>query len=493
MKDLAGEAQGDTSATMRDGLAAATAAESGRPDARFRRFAAAIVVLALLLRLFYVFDAKVAQPIAGDVNQYVLYAWNLVHDGTFSSSLPNRGAIVPDSYRGPGYPVLLAASMQASGGGELALRDAGHGRLQLVAVQPAWITGVYLVQCLLGALTVLLAMAIARFWMTTGPALCVGALTALWPHLISFSGVMLSETLFGFLLMLAVWLLLQTQRGDKAWIAACAGAAFAMAYLVNPVVALFPVFAGCVLLLRRRPRLAAALLVVYLIAPVGWSIRNASLAHANGSYERAAQNFVQGSWPDYLAAYNARHASPIANAIVNSESDEERAFVANSREGLGLMAARMHQAPGDYLAWYLARKPFLLWDWSIRVGWGDVYFLATPVSPFTRVPALGTMKAAFAAGNPVFFALALVATLACAWRFLWRPGKNGFAEGIVACLLLYLTLVHTVLQAEPRYSVPYRPEELLMSVTAATWLIARVAARFRRNRSENAAGAGTPG
>lgn len=456
--------------------AGAPGAKAGEPERRFRFLAAAIVALALLLRLFYVFDAKVEQPIAGDVNQYVLYAWHLVHDGTFSSSLPNR-PVVADSYRGPGYPALIAAVMQTSGHPDLALVDAGNGRMRLVAVQPGWITGVCVVQSFLGALTALLAIAVARCWLARGPALCAGALTALWPHLISFTGVMLSETLFGFLLLFSVWLLLLAQRNDKAWIAACAGAAFAMAWLVNPLIALFPPLAACMLLLGRRPRLAAALLLVFVVAPLGWSVRNAALPHVSGSYQRAAENFVQGSWPEYLAAYNARSRDPIANAIVRSENDEEHAFVANPREGLGLMAARMGSDPGHYLAWYLARKPFLLWDWSVRLGWGDVYFLATPVSPFTRVPWLGWMKTAFTACNPVFFALALIATLACAWRILRRPGGEGFAAGTVAVLLVYLTLVHTVLQAEPRYSIPYRPEELLMAVTAVAWLLARFSAR----------------
>jgi hypothetical protein len=46
-------------------------------------------------------------------------------------------------------------------------------------------------------------------------------------------------------------------------------------------------------------------------------------------------------------------------------------------------------------------------------------------------------------------------------------------------LVLYLTAVHVVLQAEPRYSIAYRPEEVLLAVTALAWLAARVV-RLRR-------------
>lgn len=448
-----------------------------RSTLRFGPVATVIVVLALLLRVFYAFGTTVENPISGDTNQYVLYAWNMTHGGTFSSSVPVAGPIVADSYRGPGYPSMLAMAMKLTGNADLSLRDVGHGRMALVAQPSTWISYVYVAQAVLGALTVLLAIAVARFWLGREASLCVGLLTALWPHLISFAGVLLGETLFGFTLLLAVWLLLEAHRRNRAWLAACAGLAFAAAYLVNPVIALFPLVAGVALLFRRRAQLAVVLVVVYMIAPSGWALRNASIPHATGSYERAAQNFVEGSWPRFFDASNARFANPIAREMLQAEAVEERTFLASASAGLGLMANRMKQEPGYYASWYLLQKPYLLWDWSVRSGWGDIYFPVTPVSPFTHIPALRWMEAAFVAFNPVFFGLALLATLVIAVRFAWRPKETGFAEGTIALLLLYLTSVHTVLQAEPRYSVPYRPEELLMAVTAAAWLFNRIAGR----------------
>ncbi len=459
---------------------------------RFVAIAAAIVLLALLLRAFYLFDAKVENPIAGDINQYVLYAWNMTHADTFSSTLPSDGPIIPDSYRGPGYPAMLAVAIRLAGNAGLYLRAAGHGRMALVAEPATWIAYTYVAQAILGALTVLLAIAVARFWLGRSPSLCVGVLTALWPHLISFTGVLLSETLFGFVLLLAVWLLLRAQRRNSVWLAAGSGLTFAAAYLVNPLIALFPLVAGGALLFRRQAQLAVVLVAIYLIGPSGWALRNAAIPRPAASYERAAQNFVQGSWPIYLDALNARFSNPIADAVYRSEADEEQAFLAKPSTGLRLMADRMKQRPGYYLTWYLLKKPFSLWDWGVHVGSGDIYFLVTPVSPFTHVPALKWMKAAFEMFNPLFFALALLATLVIALRFLRRSSKAGFAEGIIALLLLYLTAIHTVLQAEPRYSVPYRPEELLMAVTAAVWLVDRIVRRHGKNEPGHARTIATP-
>lgn len=449
-------------------------------QSRFFWASAAIVVLALALRLLYVFGAKVDAPIVGDINQYVLYGWNLVHGDVFSSSLPNAGPVRGDDYRGPGYPALIAASMLASGNSDLALVPVAGGQLQLVAMNARWIVDVYVVQAMLGAITVLLTIAIARFWLGRRMALAAGVLTALWPHLISLSGVLLSETLFGFMLALAAWLLALAVRDRRPWVAAGAGLAFAGAYLVNPVIGLFPLFLGLLMVAARMPRrMIAILMVCYLIAPLGWAARSASLPRAGGSYERAVQNLVQGSWPEFLDAFNARHTQSAAAAFVQAEQDEERAFLGDARVGLQSMWMRMREHPAAYLAWYIAKKPYLLWDWSIRVGYGDIYFLTTTESPYTRITALRWMKQGFELANPSFFVLSALAAFCLAWTLARHRGRPPSPEGLVAFMLLYLTAVHVVLQAEPRYSIPYRPEQMLMVTTAVNWLLRAVMGRTR--------------
>jgi hypothetical protein len=79
--------------------------------------------------------------------------------------------------------------------------------------------------------------------------------------------------------------------------------------------------------------------------------------------------------------------------------------------------------------------------------------------------------------NPALFGLGLLACGIAAWR-LPRSRGDGAAFAWQACALLavYLTAVHVVLQAEPRYSISYRPIEILLAAAAA----AAIATRLRR-------------
>ena len=445
---------------------------------RFAWLAGAVTVLALALRLFYVFSAHVQTPIRGDANDYVLYAWNLNEAGVFSSTLPNSGPLVADNYRGPGYPFLLAAAMRVAGNAHLYLRDAERGRLELVADPPTWIAIVLAFQAICGALAVLLTIAIARYWLAPEAALAAGLLAALWPHAIVFAGTLLSETVFGAVLAAGMLLLVATEQSRRVAFSAGAGLAFGAAYLINPVIALFPVLAALLLALRGAGKLAIVMIAFFAVAPAAWSVRNATLgADARGSLARIEQNFVQGSWPQYLTALATRFSNDISAQIVAAESEEENQLIADPARGLATVGARMADDPGYYARWYLIDKPYLFWAWHLGVGWDDIHFLVTPNSPFRRVPVLVAVKQVFAWANPVIFLLALAAALTAAFRGWRGTARVAFGMMAVAWLVVYVTAVHVVLQAEPRYSIPYRPFELLLAVSTCVWIAQQIRAR----------------
>ena len=82
--------------------------------------------------------------------------------------------------------------------------------------------------------------------------------------------------------------------------------------------------------------------------------------------------------------------------------------------------------------------------------------------------------------NPLLTTLALIAALALTVVALRRDAKlPAVATGALA---MYVTLVHVVLQAEPRYAIAYRGLEAILVMTALAW----VADLARRRRSSDA-------
>ena len=428
----------------------------------FRWIAVAIVLLALALRLAYFFSTPVENPIRGDSVEYVNYAWNLVQHGTFSSAAhadPRTGQWPPDAFRGPGYPAFLACWMWLTGGG-----SAGY----LVAV---------LAQILVGTLTVALAIAWSRQWLSRAAALSVGVLTALWPHAIALSSTLLSETVFGATLLAFLHWSSRADRDARVRWAILAGFAGGIAYLVNPVALLFPPLAALLLFLRDRRRAAVVLVSLHLLVVGGWMLRNAMHPQMRGSWDRAVANIVEGSWPMYHAAYAYRFDEPVAMEMMKAITAEEKLTTEKPVEGFRAILGRMANDPSGFVRWYLLGKPYSLWGWQLGIGAGDVYFLKTTRSPFDHQWTFRAIRAAYRYATPVLFAGALFAALLAFWR-RHRERDHGAGGWMLASLFFfYITLMHTIFQADPRYAVAYRPIEAALAVTACV-----VLARWLRSR-----------
>jgi hypothetical protein len=130
----------------------------------------------------------------------------------------------------------------------------------------------------------------------------------------------------------------------------------------------------------------------------------------------------------------------------------------------------MREDPIFYLRWYLLEKPYSLWDWSIHIGAGDIEFLPSTHSPYQVVPILVASKWVYRALNPFIFFLAFVSLICMVVRKPRAPTETSLCLKLVATFAIYVTLLHAALDAEPRYSIPYRPEEILLAASAAACL-----------------------
>ncbi len=147
-----------------------------------------------------------------DQREYLESAHNLLHgrglcfyDARFEQNV--------HAYRGPGYPLFVAAC-----------------RASPMVVR--------LAQAAIDSLTVLAVYLLARRWMTFGPALLAAALMAFNPYMIYMSSLILGETLF--IAMLTWGLVLLAHRRNYLW----GGAVLALSVLVRPSAVMLPPLLG---------------------------------------------------------------------------------------------------------------------------------------------------------------------------------------------------------------------------------------------------------
>ncbi|WP_164931867.1 glycosyltransferase family 39 protein [Dyella sp. M7H15-1] len=410
------------------------------------------------------FQPANAHGAKGNAVQYYNYARNLVQHGIYSVEAPGNSLPVSDSFRDPGYPVFMAAWMK------------------IFPQWDSWYVAIIFSQVILSTATVMLWLGVGRYWMPWRWLTVAGVLMAVWPHSISMSSHLLSETLYGFLVALAMFVYsLGVDKPNIRWALIC-GACFAAAALTNSVLLPFSVLLMLYMLIRRKfpPWIGVALMASTLCLTAPWLIRNSRLPPSPASSaNRALMNLVEGSWPLYHKADMASTLShdPQAVDIMNQINSEIAVIEADRKAGVSMMLERMSRDPGYYILWYL-QKPAMLWDWSIRIGVGDIYVYVTYHSPFDDNPLWRAVEAACHGGNGVLALLALTGGL-----LALRKSNHSSMAG-VALLLLTVTAIHTALQAEPRYSIPYRCAEILLGVFAAYWLIAQWPKLRTRSRKQ---------
>ncbi len=429
---------------------------------RYTALLTLIAALAFFLRFLTANGELIRPHLWGDSTRYIYYAFNLYKHSMFSSSPIGTVHPVADGFDSPMYPFFIALLMRFSGS--------------------AWFTMLLGLQCLLGAMTVILSAALARRSFGEVAALGVALVVAFWPHLVVISAWVLTETLFGTLVMAALWVSVRlAERGGKVT-AMGAGLLWGVAALTNPVATLIPLLLALPIWRLRGWRIALLLAITGLILPAVWSVRNQSLPAAESSSGRALMNFVQGSWPEYhkVILIGRTPQDAVIAGLINKQVG---LTIDHPAEGFEQIWKRLSSEPTRYLEWYFLHKPFLLWDWSIRVGWAGpdgIEIAPLAHSPYRFIPFMGASLDLYRTLNPLVFVLALLGVCLSVWR--WTERSPGLVFS--ALTVVYVTMVYAVLQAEPRYSIPYRPLEVLLAFAGAGMLWrALQLARRRINRT----------
>lgn len=356
-----------------------------------------------------------------DSDLYLKYADSLRRDGTY----------VADGHRArraPGYPVFLSLVAATFGPSERAI---------------LW------VQAVVATLTVGLVYLIAR--RLAGPGIPPGSewlalfFAALDPYAIALSAMILSETLYGFLLTGFVALCVRCQRGTAWRLPFALGMVGGAGVLVRPS-GLPLVAAGLVTIARREKwsRAPAVLLAGALGAGVAlapWWVRN---ARQFGAFVpttlNVGESLYDGLGPQATGASDTRFAADPATASL-SEVEQDRHWWR--------------------AAWSAAA------DEPGRIGRLALVKLARFWSPWPNESSF--RHPLVVAGTTAAMVPTWILALVGAWR------NRGRLTVLAACLgpALYFTLLHLVFASSVRYRVPAMGlVDVLAGAGLASWLLA---------------------
>jgi len=415
-----------------------------------------VFLLALWFRFQFVHPNLNDIPVVRDASEYVNYGRNLVYHGTYS----RESAVepVPDAYRSPGYPLLIAFSIVV--GGEQHYRAA-----------------VVLIQVVLSALLVPLTFLTGIYLLSARGAMVSALLVAVNPHLIAATSCILTETLFAFLLLLAIWLFHYALAKEHILPFVIAGVCFGLAYLTNEITLFLPFVFACIAMLGGALKQKAVLrdrrllnvfvfLVVFSLFPGNWLLRNHLQLpdDAKRGVHRAVMTLSHGAYPDFV------YKNPQFKRFPYREDPMQPAFGESIDNFIRILWARFKNEPVRYLKWYLIGKPRYLWSWDIIQGVGDVYIYPVKVYLFENSKLAHLIKVTMRFFHPFLFFLSL-AGIPLYYVVTRNKGNAGFrcnSPSIIFASCIYATLIYMVFAPWPRYSIPFRPELYLCSMWSLT-------------------------
>jgi len=422
----------------------------------------------VLDEIIYVARAKALLAGDGFVGSYQTL---VRHPVGFMLNLPQY----PGAYQPPLHTLFMGALMALSGG-------------HLDAVRIA--------QILLSTHSVWLVYAIGFAWYGRRCARIAAALCAVYPNLIAFSHYLWSETLFIWLLLMAIWILTRTRDLPSVPAVAGAGIVLGLAALTRSVAVPFlPVIVLWVLwVYRNRASIAllrAVLLVLataVVIAP--WTIRNTVLHDGFVLIDSAGPlNLWRGNNPDAYAVRPPHPAECYAPPfdqipLLPLKGTGPRDFVEAVQASLG------EQAPTDLeisRAGTRLALDFIVSDpvgFVRRAGWKliDLWNPTSFLLRHFRLGAYGDVSPVVEVAISWTAVLSYLAVLLLGALGLVTSRRDPYAW-LVLGLLVMVTALHAVVFGLTRYRLPMMPFVMIFAAQGIVWLRARTGGGGSGNRT----------
>ncbi|WP_319410095.1 glycosyltransferase family 39 protein [uncultured Desulfosarcina sp.] len=433
-------------------------------------FLTLILLLGLYLRLFTVSATQIDTPFRADARQYTAYAYNLRLHGVYSSNIETVKnttiAPKPDAFRSPGYPVFLYPFTLTK-------------RLDRFAIN------VFYVQAILSALTIAIVYFLGRTLIGATGAIIVATLTAISPHLINLNVYLLTETLFTFVIVLGIALIVSALKTNKDFEWMLAGFTLAFAALIKPTVQYYVIFLILFIFMfsGMDRKIKTSLLVVLPFFTVFsiWLVRNLLSLGYLSDPALTINTLHHGMYPQFM--YNGQ----VHSFGFPYRFDPNSATISSSLHNvITEIARRFHTHPTEHLIWYLS-KPLYFFRWEMIQGSGTFIY---PVldSPYGSSSLFIFINGLMRMIHPILIALSFFGAV-IAWlpkHRLSMDHSHSLTARLLSLTYGYFILVHIVGAPFPRYSVPIRPITYILAILPI--YIAVTVIRKKRSASRLALG-----
>lgn len=425
-----------------------------------RRFAIAILLVALLVRGFVCF--RDVQQYSADPDAYRVIAETIANTGVYGVTSAS-GQTTATAYRPPFYPYLLSLFVL-------------NGKLSLYAIAA--------LHTLLGCLTAWCTYHAARRLLgepyAVRASILAAGLVIVDPVLLQQSKLVMTETMATAIASVVFWWwACRMERPPTIGAAVVLGGLLAMAYLCRPTFLVWGVIlTSCVALAdRQRKRSevrrwgrAAVVGGILLVAVVCWTIRNArAIGHPVWATTHGGYTLLLGNNPlfyDYLRAGEIGttwDAEPFMIAYSHRYDGDPTTepFWRQRWPSRGTITVDVSEYEDDRLAYNAAKTTILretgtfFWSCLVRVArlWSPIPHL-TPDRSWIVVLAIGA------------YCVSLYVAVGVG---IWRLGSELKAVRWwpVWTLVLTLTLVHAIYWSNIRMRAPIIPAMAIIAAAAA--------------------------
>ncbi len=403
-----------------------------------------VFLIGLHLRLTAVLESDVIHPIRADAKEYIHYAINIHKHGIYSRStdgITGKALPAPDAARPPVYPLFLTLFLTNS------------------IIKTITLTNIQLIQACLSAITIILTYGIFSPILGKIASITIATLVAISPHLININIYLLSESLFGILLIFFFWLLSKSEEGNnKTYFLLLLGILLGISSLTRSWLQYFILFLIPLVFYstpkKYRLKKTFLLSVAFSLTMGTWMLRNFYILGSISNDSVMIFSILHGIYPDLMYKGN-----PLSYGAPYRYDPNTATIIRSLSSLLEEITFRFQNSPREYLKWYLIDKPLNLFSWNYIQGMGDTFIYPVQKSPYFTYSYFQWSHTFMKATHTALMSMALLGSI-LAWfpqNKTWFSNQSLFILRCISLLIVYFTLLHMLVAPLPRYAVPIKP------------------------------------